>query len=191
MIALCGFSWAGLVALTWKRRALRLAVIVATSLFALFFFLPGSATPDSNALRARFVERLKDYDGVRYIYGGENRRGVDCSGLVRAAMFRALLDRGLVSLDAGALRSAFTLWWRDTNAIQLGKGANGLTLPLGDGSPTHARRAECAPGRTRRQTSGSHVLAYLGETSIEADPDAAVSDSRSEAYHIADQEVCS
>jgi cell wall-associated NlpC family hydrolase len=138
------------------------------------------------------VERLKDYDGVRYVYGGENHRGVDCSGLVRAAMVRALIDRGFGSLNSEMLRSAFTLWWRDTNAIQLGKGANGLTLPISDGSPMPMRAAQnLRPGDLAVTTSGSHVLAYLGDQRwIEADPDVArVQIVDLNTSRIADQEV--
>jgi hypothetical protein len=186
MVALCCAAWAGLVALAWKHKALRIMVIIATGLFALLFVLTDSRTPDSNALRESFVARLKDYDGVRYVYG------VDCSGLVRAAMFRALVDRGLVSLNAGMLRSALTLWWRDTNAIQLGKGAKGLTLPIGDGSPRPMRAAQDVRlGDLAVTTSGSHVLAYLGDGRwIEADPDVArVQVVDLKTSHIADQEI--
>jgi cell wall-associated NlpC family hydrolase len=180
------------VAVTFKYRVLRMILIVATTLSALFLVINGSGASDADALRRRFVERLKDYDGVRYLYGGENHRGVDCSGLVRAAMIRALFDRGLASLDSTMLRSAFTLWWRDTNAIQLGKGASGLTLPIGDGSPMPMRAAQnLRPGDLAVTTSGSHVLAYLGEQRwIEADPDVArVQIVDLTTSRIADQEV--
>lgn len=192
MLALCCLAWAGLMALTSKRRVLRIGLIAATALFALFLATNRSGNPDSDALRRRFVERLRDYDGVRYVYGGENHRGVDCSGLVRAALVRALLDRGVASLDSAMLRSAFTLWWRDTNAIQLGKGANGFTLPIGDGSPMPMRAAQnVRPGDLAVTTSGSHVLAYLGDHRwIEADPDVArVQIIDLDTSHIADQEV--
>jgi cell wall-associated NlpC family hydrolase len=171
---------------------LRIVLIVATALSALLLVTNDSRIPDSDALRRRFVERLTDYDGVRYVYGGENHRGVDCSGLVRAAMVRALVDRGLASLDSGMLRSAFTLWWRDTNAIQLGKGANGSTLPIGDGSPMPMRAAQnLRPGDLAVTTSGSHVLAYLGDQRwIEADPDVArVQIVDLNTSRIVDQEV--
>jgi NlpC/P60 family len=192
MLTLCCLAWAGLVAVTFQHRVLRIILIVATTLSVLFFVTNRSGTPDADALRRRFVERLEDYDGVRYLYGGENHRGVDCSGLVRAAMIRALADRGLASLDSAMLRSAFTLWWHDTNAIQLGKGANGLTLPIGDGSPMPMRAAQnLRPGDLAVTTSGSHVLAYLGDQRwIEADPDVArvqIVDLRTS--RIADQEV--
>ena len=181
MLILCCLTWVGLGALIWRHKLLRIGLIVAPGLLALFVALADSRIPDSAALRHSFVERLKEYDGVRYVYSGENPRGVDCSGLVRAAMVRALVDRGLISLDAGMLRSAFNLWWRDTNAIQLGKGANGLTLPLGDGSPLPMRAAQNVRlGDLAVTTSGSHVLAYLGDQRwIEADPDV-------ERVHIVD-----
>jgi len=113
-------------------------------------------------------------------------------GPVRAAMVRALLDRGFASLDPQMLRSAFALWWRDTNAIQLGKGANGLTLPIRDGTPMAMRAAQdVRPGDLAVTTSGSHVLAYLGNQRwIEADPDVArVQIVDLNASRIADQEV--
>jgi hypothetical protein len=192
MLTLCCLAWAGLVALASRHKVLRVVLIVATALSALLLVTNRSGIPDSEALRRSFVERLTDYDGVRYVYGGENHRGVDCSGLVRAAMVRALIDRGFASLDPQTLRSAFTLWWRDTNAIQLGKGANGLTLPIGDGSPMPMRAAQnLRPGDLAVTTSGSHVLAYLGNQRwIEADPDVArVQIVDLNASRIADQEV--
>jgi hypothetical protein len=192
MLVLCCLAWAGLVALASRRRVLRIVLIVAPALSALLLVTNASGIPDSEALRRRFVERLTDYDGVRYVYGGENHRGVDCSGLVRAAMIRALVDRGFASLDSEMLRSAFTLWWRDTNAIQLGKGANGLTLPIRDGSSMPMRAAQdVRPGDLAVTTSGSHVLAYLGNHRwIEADPDVArVQIVDLNESPIADQEV--
>jgi cell wall-associated NlpC family hydrolase len=192
MLTLCCLAWAGLVALASRQRVLRIVLIAATALSALLLVINSSRIPDSDALRRRFVERLEDYDGVRYVYGGENQRGVDCSGLVRAAMVRALVDRGLASLDSAMLRSAFTLWWRDTNAIQLGKGASGLTLPIRDGSPVTMRAAQdVRPGDLAVTASGSHVLAYLGNQRwIEADPDVArVQIVDLNTSRIVDQEV--
>ena len=192
MLALGCLGWAGLMALASRQRVLRIVLIAVTALAALLLVFNDSRSPDSDALRRRFVEQLEEYDGVRYIYGGENHRGVDCSGLVRAAMIRALADRGFASLDSGLLRSAFTLWWRDTNAIQLGKSANGLTLSIGDGSPMPMRAAQgLRPGDLAVTTSGSHVLAYLGEQRwIEADPDVArVQIVDLNTSRIADQEV--
>jgi cell wall-associated NlpC family hydrolase len=88
-------------------------------------------------------------------------------------MFRSLVEESIFSTNPALLRAAFNLWWRDTNAIQLGKSANGLTSPKGDGSPIPMRDAQnLRPGDLAVTTSGSHVLAYLGDNRwIEADPD--------------------
>ena len=47
-------------------------------------FLPGKSV-DQTRLRAEYVGALRRYEGDRYVWGGENGRGVDCSGIVRAA----------------------------------------------------------------------------------------------------------
>jgi cell wall-associated NlpC family hydrolase len=153
-------------------RTLLLAVV---AIFGVFVSLPGRNQFETSRLRQRFVQQLKTFDGVRYIYGGENHIGIDCSGLVRAAMVHALVDEGIASLNPALLRAAFTLWWCDTNALQLGKGGKGLTLPIGDGLPTAMRAAQdLRPGDLAVTTTGSHVLAYLAEQrGIEADPDVA------------------
>ena len=173
LIALWGIATVSLVCLVWRWKIWRIIVFLGLALFCAFVSWPGSNRTDSSKLRQRFVNRLQAYDGVRYIYGGENSRGIDCSGLVRAAMARALLDDGIASANPDLVRAAFTLWWHDTNAIQLGKGGNGLTLPIGDAVPTPMRAApDVRPGDLAVTTSGSHVLACLGDHRwIEADPD--------------------
>jgi hypothetical protein len=173
LLGLWVITGASLLILCWKKKVLRTVVLLITILFAVFLLLPGRDAPDTGQLRRRFVTRLQSYDGVRYVYGGENQRGIDCSGLVRAAMFRSLVDESVLTANPAFLRAALRLWWRDTNAIQLGKGANGLTAPMGDGSPTAMRDAQnLRPGDLAVTTSGSHVLACLGDDRwIEADPD--------------------
>jgi hypothetical protein len=175
LIALWSIAIISLVCLVWRWKIWRIIVLLGLALFCAFVFWPPRNETDSSRLRQRFVHRLQAYDGVRYIYGGENTRGIDCSGLVRAAMVRALLDEGIASANPGLVRAAFTLWWRDTNAIQLGKGGNGLTLPIGDAAPMPMRAASnVRPGDLAVTTSGSHVLACLGDHRwIEADPDVA------------------
>jgi NlpC/P60 family len=162
-----------LVSLLWRRKVWRIALFLIVALSGAFILLPGRSQIETARLRQRFVHRLETYEGVRYVYGGENPRGIDCSGLVRAAMVRALFDEGISSADPALLRAAFILWWRDTNALQLGKGGRGLTLPIGDGLPMPMREApNLRPGDLAVTTSGSHVLAALDDHRwIEADPD--------------------
>lgn len=172
LITLWGVATISLVWFVWRWKVWRIIIMLGIALSCAIVLCPGSNRTDSTRLRQRFVHRLQAYDGVWYIYGGENLRGIDCSGLVRAAMVRALLDDGVTSANPALIRAAFGLWWHDTNAIQLGKGANGLTLPIGDG-PTPMRAASTVrPGDLAVTTSGSHVLACLGDQRwIEADPD--------------------
>lgn len=162
-----------LLFLVWRREVWRTLLLITLVLFSLFLTLPGRSATNTDRLRQRFVHYLQTYDGVRYIYGGENHLGIDCSGLVRAAMFRALVDEAIGAVDPALLRAALTLWWRDTNAIQLGKGGKGLTLSIGDGLPMPMRTApSLRPGDLAVTTSGSHVLGYLDKGRwIEADPD--------------------
>jgi len=173
LLGLWGLTGASLLILIWKQKVCRILGVLIVLLFLVFLLSPGRAATDTDQLRQRFVGRLKSYDGVWYVYGGENHRGIDCSGLVRAAMFRSLVEQSIASADPGLFRAALNLWWRDTNAIQLGKGANGLTSPKGDGTAIAMRDAQnLRPGDLAVTTSGSHVLANLGDSRwIEADPD--------------------
>ncbi len=61
----------------------------------------------------RFVEALRTYEGTTYVWGGETARGIDCSGLIRAA----LID---TQIRAGRPGAALRLWWRDVAARDLG-----------------------------------------------------------------------
>jgi hypothetical protein len=173
LLGLWALAGVSLLILIWKQKVWRILGVLTVLLFLGFLLSPARATTDTDQLRQRFVGRLKSYDGVRYVYGGENHRGIDCSGLVRAAMFRSLVEQSIVSADPGLFRAALNLWWRDTNAIQLGKGANGLTSPRADGATIAMRDAQnLRPGDLAVTTSGSHVLANLGDSQwIEADPD--------------------
>jgi hypothetical protein len=175
LIALWVLVGLSLVSLVWRRKVWRILFLMVLASCCAFVLLPGRDQIETARLRQRFVHRLETYDGVRYVYGGENHRGIDCSGLVRAAMVRALFDEGIFSVDRALLRAAFTLWWRDTNAIQLGKGGKGLTLPIGDGVPMPMQAApNLRPGDLAVTTSGSHVLACVdAHRWIEADPDVA------------------
>jgi drug/metabolite transporter superfamily protein YnfA len=175
LIALWVLAGCFLLILLWRRKVWRTLLLIMVALLGLFVFLPGRGAIDTSRLRQRFVRQLQTYDGVRYIYGGENHRGIDCSGLVRAAMVRALVDESIFSFNPALLRAAFTLWWRDTNALQLGKGGKELTLPIGAGTSRAMRAAQNQrPGDLAVTMTGSHVLAYLSDQRwIEADPDVA------------------
>jgi NlpC/P60 family len=172
IIALGGLVCFGMLLLIWRELWLRLPILLGFFLFLAFLCAPARSRFDHENLRQAYVADLKKYDGVKYVYGGENSLGLDCSGLVRSAMVKALRIYGTRRPDAGALRSSIRLWWRDCNAIDLGKGRTGDTFPIGTGEYAKLRDHDrIAPGDLAVTESGSHVLAYLGdETWIEADP---------------------
>jgi cell wall-associated NlpC family hydrolase len=122
--------WRGLLALMWPHRRLRWVVPGLTLLAAGFLQLPGRAGVNDDAVRASYIHSLKSYEGSLYYWGGESRRGIDCSGLVRCGMMNGLAKTGLRSADPGLVRQSLSLWWNDASAWDLGKEHRGLTKLL-------------------------------------------------------------
>jgi len=164
--------WLGAAFLLRRRRRLALAVLAPGVLAGLFLCLPGRR-PDPERLRAAYVRRLALYEGAPYLWGGENRRGVDCSGLVRRALVEAEAGQGLRTLDPGLLRSALSLWWHDRTARELMAGHRGETARVFPAGAINAiGDGRLLPGDLAVTASGAHVLAYLGDGEwIDADPD--------------------
>src|SRR5882672_11079140 len=72
----------------WRWKWLRMALVGLPLLAAIFLLLPGQ--PISPApLRQDYVRALRRFEGTRYIWGGENRLGIDCSGLMRTALINS------------------------------------------------------------------------------------------------------
>src|SRR5467141_1180605 len=111
--------WFGLLALCWDRRALRFTLLLLTATIAGFLLLPGGSV-DPNTLRQRYVDSLVRYEGTKYVWGGENTLGIDCSGLVRKGLINAELREGLSSLNPRLVRQGLSLWWFDSSAQALG-----------------------------------------------------------------------
>jgi hypothetical protein len=153
------------------------ARIVVLSMMALacgaITFLPGRS-PSVEQLRPAFVEALRRYEGDRYVWGGENARGVDCSGIVRAAWFDAHMRLGLGSANPQLVRDALSIWWFDASAKELSAGYGGRTRALHSARSIRANNDEgLLPGDFAIVARGVHALAYLGnQTWIEADPGA-------------------
>ena len=171
-LVLLAASWSGLVAWTWRRRALRITLLAVTAACAGFLLLPARDPPDTDSLRADYVAGLRRYEGTTYVWGGESPFGIDCSGFVRRGRIDALVLRGLARFDAGLVRRGIALWWNDCTARALGDGADGLTEPVTEGSSLDALDpAPLLPGDLAVTRDGLHVMAYAGDlTWIEADP---------------------
>lgn len=172
MLGLGCSLWATALALAWPHLRWRWSVAALPLVMGLALLAPARVV-DTADLRARMVSALRHYDGVTYVWGGENAVGIDCSGLVRRARMDAEWSYAIAHLDAGAIRRALSLWWFDQSALAMGRLDRGTTVHLGD----VANLATCPPDRYLPGDfailGGIHVVAALGEGIwIEADPSA-------------------
>lgn len=150
------------------RRLLRWTVALALLLLAAFA-LPGS--PDPAVVQAGYVQRLRGLAGTAYVWGGEGRLGIDCSGLPRSAMIGSLLEYGIRHVDGVALRRAVDLWWNDASAREMLAGYGGRMTVLPGVYRINQLRADAQPGDLAVTVGGVHVMAYLGPLQvIQADP---------------------
>jgi hypothetical protein len=163
----------GLIGFNWKDRWLRISAVLITVLLTILLLLPGRNTA-TRSLRQAYLESLRSYEGTRYVWGGENRLGIDCSGLIRKGWVDALALQGLKSLNPALLRQGLFIWWHDYSARALGEQYLQLTTHILDSdSVNQVDYAKIQPGDFAVTVDGIHVLAYLGnEEWIEADPDA-------------------
>lgn len=166
-------AWAGLTTLFWKHRWTRAALLVMPLLMLLPLCLPGR-TINAAALRDDYVRRLVKLEGTTYVWGGESRRGIDCSGLPRRAYRDALLSYGLRHANGQTIRQWAAQWWFDASARALGAGYRNNTAAVNvDGTLSTMDYAALRPGDLAVTLNGVHVLVYLGDNQwINADPGA-------------------
>ena len=156
---------------TWKHRLLRISLVIALLAATTVVFLPGRAH-DPNALRDAYIRSLLNYRNTRYVWGGENHFGIDCSGLIRAGMMDACFSEACRSANPALLRESLWLWWNDVAARDMPAGYDGrferiATIP----SIRETDAATFQPGDVAVTADGSHVIAYAGQGDwIEADP---------------------
>jgi hypothetical protein len=163
--------WLGLMFLTWRRKPIRLALMTLPLLVAFPFLLPGRNI-DPDELRQTYVQRMANYEGTRYVWGGENSIGIDCSGLPRRALRDALFAYGIRHLNGRALRSYLEHWWFDASARALGQGYRNYTQPLEyKGTIREMDTEGLMPGDLAVTKNGVHILAYAGNGKwVQADP---------------------
>lgn len=131
-------------------------------LLAGFLSLPGRSE-DGEALRRSYVKHLRGFEGTRYVWGGENARGIDCSGLVRQGLVRANLERGFVSLNPRLVRRGLEMMWYDCSAKALSERYRGWTVVTGAGDSINVlSRDGLKAGDLAVTKDGVHVLAYAG-----------------------------
>lgn len=160
------------VMLLWHDKRLRKLAVATVAALALLLLVPWPIRTSPAALRERYVQCLRTYEGCPYFWGGESRRGIDCSGLIRRGLIDACFHKSVTSLDPGLLRHGLSLWWNDTSAKALGEEHQGLTQHLFDTEDLkNLDHSKLHSGDIAVTSDGVHIMAYLGEEMwIEADP---------------------
>jgi len=166
-----GGAWLGALLLLWKWKAVRVALLLLPVSAATVLAFPGKRM-DVAGLREEYVARMRGYEGTRYFWGGENARGIDCSGLPRRALRDALWMQGWDQADGELLRMAIGQWWFDSSARALAEGYRGNTRALGGGGTVRDLDLTCLnPGDLAVTVDGVHVMVYVGGTKwIQAEP---------------------
>lgn len=165
------FFWLESLGFLWKRKPVRVVLILVPVFLMVFMNLPGSDLNETE-IRENYVNCLKGYTGTMYVWGGENSWGIDCSGLPRRALRDALVKYGFRHGNPAAFRLFFEHWWYDASAKALGQGYRNYIRPLPiSGTIETMSYDDLLAGDLAVTTSGIHVLAYIGEGQwIQADP---------------------
>jgi hypothetical protein len=158
--------------LFWRNNYLRLCFLLIGIIILLVIIIPGH-NDNSKQLQNEYVHSLLEYENVRYVWGGENKIGIDCSGLVREGFIDANLKLGAKTLNPKLLRRAFFIWWYDCSADALGDSYRKMTiLILKAQSMDELDYNNIELGDMIVAEKGFHIFAYIGDnTWIEANPD--------------------
>ena len=170
--------WLGALWLSWNRKTVR-GVLLACSLGVFIFALAPSRPTNPQALRQEYVQALQKYENTPYIWGGESKRGIDCSGLMRCALVDANIKKALTTFNPSSLRTGFSIWWHDSSARAMKEEYQDKTRFLFTSpSINQINYSAIEPGDIAVTSNGVHALAYIGDqTWIEADPSAVQGDT--------------
>jgi len=166
----------GLIGLTalwlfWQKKFVRYVCLCLA--FGVIIPIIGPDRPvDRDALRDAYIRELIRYEGTPYLWGGENKFGIDCSGLVRQGLIQANWKMGIKSLNPGLLRQGFAMWWYDAGADALRDEYRNLTKRGDRAESINAlNHNRLQKGDMAVTVDGEHILVYTGNlTWIEADP---------------------
>lgn len=163
---------ASLLGTAWPHTGPRRIAIASLGAAILVIFCPWGGTVTREQERAAIVRAARQYDGAPYLWGGEARTGIDCSGLVRRAYMDASLVLALSHASPPHLRRAIRFWIFDTSARDFeGKPpVDGIRIAR-PASLKESVTAGALPGDAAVVGNGVHVLLYLGDDRwIQADP---------------------
>jgi len=181
--SILGF-WAGCLLFFWKRVPIRYALLLMPIFPAMAFALPDKEISQSE-LRKDYLENMKRLQGVPYFWGGENFKGIDCSGLPRKSLRQALFHQGMEHGNGRAFRMFAEQWWYDSSAKALSMGYRRYAVPLNvTGTIRTLDYSMLKPGDLGITEGGVHVMIYMGgDEWIQADPGkgrVAISNGRTE-----------
>jgi hypothetical protein len=173
-LALLGLTIGAYCSLIWffrNRKPVSYGLIALAFLIGAFLVCPGK-NGDPQSLQKAYLLSLRSYEDTRFFWGGENKFGVDCSGLVRAGLIKANFEQGLLTLNPGLVRFSLSLWWHDCSAQALGEEYRRQTKRIATAkSINFLEPGKIQPGDLAVTATGVHVLAFLGGNEwIEADP---------------------
>ena len=171
IVCLILFIWGATLVLWWRSKPVRIVALGVASVVILVIVWPGRL-PNTARLRSNYVNSLVAYEGTKYVWGGENRLGIDCSGLVRRGLIDASLSEGMRTANSGLIRQSFLMRWFDCSARALGEEYRQQTRRLFTASSIQQLdHTKLEPGDFAVTVGGVHTLAYIGDkTWIEADP---------------------
>lgn len=158
-----------------RQRTLLTTLLLAFVIAFVTFGLWPAQNYSKPELRSAYVSSLRSYLDTKYVWGGENGRGIDCSGLIRRAMVDALVNRGWQEMNPSLWRVAAQIWWTDFAARDMKESDNSFFQPrfeVASLNPLVDSKVE--QGDVAVTRNGVHVLAFVGErTWIQADPNLA------------------
>ena len=167
-----GFVGAVVLGVIWVRKAKSVLSVLVLLLAAVpaAFFLP-SRQVDAVSLRNRYVRGLESFAGSTYVWGGEGRLGIDCSGLPRKAYRDAALIEGLRTFNGALTRQWLDLWWNDAGAKTMAGGHEGRLVEVSHTEAADLPVDKLQAGDIAVVNGDTHVLVYLGNRQwMEADP---------------------
>jgi NlpC/P60 family len=164
--------WVVGAAIFWNKKAARLVILAIGIIPVLFLSMPGYRY-DKALLRQEYVNELSKYENVNYVWGGEKRSGIDCSGLIRAGLMNANIRQGIIRLNPRLVRTGIYLWWNDSSAYELGSGYKNRTKRIAAIKDIDdVDYSTIRPGDFVVKADGTHTMAYLSDNIwIEADPE--------------------
>ena len=162
-----------LVLLFILRKKLILKIIGSIVIvFTIILFSLKNRCVSIEEIRNTYVIELIKYENTRYVWGGENINGIDCSGLVRKGMINALFKLGVRNLSSKYLYEAFKIYINDFSAKSIKEEyKNMFTKLLEIDNLNTFDHSQIMAGDILVTSNGVHTFAYVGNNKwIQADP---------------------